>query len=536
MTQTTTDYLYTIPPQVPDRGFVTNPRERDNSIDDHLSQASSNASGDYRSDRNLVRRAPSDGSIAQTERKPNSEDDSRQPETAGKAAPEKNSADKQQQSTPAADDARPAAGDHKDGEVDHGGKKGDHEKHDPKTAELVATAHLATQVEAKKVTSERGETKVTTESITTTAESSKQGDASSRKIAIDRGQPQLQPADKELAASDNSEEASVTDAASNQQEKTSATKQSKQQKAKAVSRIEKEPTEQAIDLDSKATQPADHEELAEAASDANHLSNVSPADLKQKIESTSKDDANDDSLHQSAKDRNSSVAIGTADHAGKVDPAQLVVAATTSLDQSTPSASVKDSKDEQSVKPVGAVNESTAASFARLTRAGASIGRESGVKPADDLPPIDPARFIGRVAKAFQTAQDRGGTLQIRLSPPELGALRLELTVKDGAMSASLQTENSTTRRLLLDHLPALRDRLAEQNIRVDRFDVDVRRDGNGSQSDARGSQHQQFQQQPDQPSPRRPFVPQQPAREPAVPDVVQIIPNVNDAGLNLIV
>jgi flagellar hook-length control protein FliK len=163
-------------------------------------------------------------------------------------------------------------------------------------------------------------------------------------------------------------------------------------------------------------------------------------------------------------------------------------------------------------------------------------GSNDSASGANDLPPIDPSRFIGRVAKAFQTAQDRGGTLQLRLSPPELGALRIELNVKDGVMSASLQTENSNARRLLLDHLPALRDRLAEQNIRVDRFDVDVRREGTGGQTDTRGSQQQQFQHQPDQPAPRRQAQPQVRTRDVTAPERTAITPSVSDTGLNLIV
>ncbi len=108
--------------------------------------------------------------------------------------------------------------------------------------------------------------------------------------------------------------------------------------------------------------------------------------------------------------------------------------------------------------------------------------------------------------------------------------------MKDGVMSASLQTENATARRLLLDHLPMLRDRLAEQNIRVDRFDVDVRREGTGGQADTRGSQQQQFQHQPDQPAPRQQANMLQRERDSATQDVLSTPPAVSDAGLNLIV
>jgi flagellar hook-length control protein FliK len=102
----------------------------------------------------------------------------------------------------------------------------------------------------------------------------------------------------------------------------------------------------------------------------------------------------------------------------------------------------------------------------------------------DELPRVNVDRFLGRVTRAFQTAQQRGGVLQLRLSPPELGSLRVEITLHDGVMSASLETETAAARRLLLDNLPALRDRLAEQNVRVDRFDVDVRRDDGGGQTE----------------------------------------------------
>jgi flagellar hook-length control protein FliK len=154
---------------------------------------------------------------------------------------------------------------------------------------------------------------------------------------------------------------------------------------------------------------------------------------------------------------------------------------------------------------------------------------------AEEMPRVDPARFIGRVAKAFHTAQERGGTLQIRLSPPELGAMRLELTVKDGVMAATLETENASAKRVLLEHLPALRERLAEQNIRVDRFDVDVRREGAGGQADPRAAQDQQNSQQ-GHPERRQPRVSQvhEPSKRTGVLPMAQ--PQTTASGINLVV
>mgnify|MGYP000352192521 CR=1 FL=1 len=86
----------------------------------------------------------------------------------------------------------------------------------------------------------------------------------------------------------------------------------------------------------------------------------------------------------------------------------------------------------------------------------------------------DRVRFVQRVARAFEAIGARAGTVRLRLSPPELGTLRVEIAVRDGALSARLQAENHTVRNLLLDNLPALRERLAQQDIRIDRFQVDI--------------------------------------------------------------
>ena len=89
--------------------------------------------------------------------------------------------------------------------------------------------------------------------------------------------------------------------------------------------------------------------------------------------------------------------------------------------------------------------------------------------------PVDTARFLSRVAKAFLSAQQRDGNeVRLRLSPPELGSLRLQVSVQDGVMVARMETETEAARSSLVNNLPALRERLAEQGIRVERFDIDL--------------------------------------------------------------
>ncbi len=286
--------------------------------------------------------------------------------------------------------------------------------------------------------------------------------------------------------------------------------------------------------------PIDETEAKQLPSEAAQKPNLdaeareSVADATNSKTKSDTDEASDDDVRTGSPNDGRGNTRGDATGVpNKLDTAQLA-ASTPGTTNAGANNGVKGKDNERAAKPIAAKGEPVAAAFARMTRNNIT-GSSDSTPGANDLPQVDPSRFIGRVAKAFQTAQDRGGTLQLRLSPPELGALRIELNVKDGVMSASLQTENANARRLLLDHLPALRDRLAEQNIRVDRFDVDVRQEGSGGQADTRGSLQQQFQHQPDQPAPRRQLQPQPQTRDVAA-EKISISPNVSDAGLNLIV
>jgi flagellar hook-length control protein FliK len=65
-----------------------------------------------------------------------------------------------------------------------------------------------------------------------------------------------------------------------------------------------------------------------------------------------------------------------------------------------------------------------------------------------------------------------GGTMQIRLDPPELGALLIQVTVRDGLMAASFQTSNPEATQLLSHSLTQLKHSLENQGVSVDRLQV----------------------------------------------------------------
>lgn len=134
-------------------------------------------------------------------------------------------------------------------------------------------------------------------------------------------------------------------------------------------------------------------------------------------------------------------------------------------------------------KPIAAKNDSTSPlGNAFSSRALRNSGKAGTQSTSADRPAVDPARFINRVSNAFRVASERGGgPLRLRLSPPELGAMRIQLEIKDGVMTAHIETETAVAKTALLENLPLLQERLAEQDIRIEQFNVDVQDDSNQS-------------------------------------------------------
>ncbi len=121
-------------------------------------------------------------------------------------------------------------------------------------------------------------------------------------------------------------------------------------------------------------------------------------------------------------------------------------------------------------KAVANVNSTTS----RLNRPMLVRGARAEVNNGPRLTEADQTRLVNRVAKAFEAAQRRDGEIRLRLSPPELGSIRLEVKVGGGVLSARVEAETPAARALLFENLDALRERLAEYNIEVENFDIDL--------------------------------------------------------------
>lgn len=162
---------------------------------------------------------------------------------------------------------------------------------------------------------------------------------------------------------------------------------------------------------------------------------------------------------------------------------------------------------------------------------GQLLAQAEGAAPRRGASEVDATRLLHRVARAFAAAQERDGEVRLRLSPPELGALRLELRIQDGAMIAHLETETEAAQAAILENLPALRERLAEQGVRIERFDVDLmQRQSPDSSNQSRGGQEDKLA-----PLPRGPAAPRR-SPDPSVPAPAIPRASATAGGLNVIV
>jgi flagellar hook-length control protein FliK len=90
-----------------------------------------------------------------------------------------------------------------------------------------------------------------------------------------------------------------------------------------------------------------------------------------------------------------------------------------------------------------------------------------------------------------------GGTMQIRLDPPELGALQVTVHMRDGIMTASFETSNDDATRMLSHSLNDLKSMLEAGGVNVERMHVQQaprpESHGNGSdqQQQQRGGEEQ---------------------------------------------
>ncbi len=98
----------------------------------------------------------------------------------------------------------------------------------------------------------------------------------------------------------------------------------------------------------------------------------------------------------------------------------------------------------------------------------------------------DPDALIDRIGTNILQVTQGGKVLRMRLHPPELGVLHIEVVSHDGAVTARLNVENAAAHQVIQDHLHQLQDMLHRTNTHVDRIELNLL----DSQTDAGFSSH----------------------------------------------
>lgn len=102
----------------------------------------------------------------------------------------------------------------------------------------------------------------------------------------------------------------------------------------------------------------------------------------------------------------------------------------------------------------------------------------AGVTAAPDARVLDARQqttndFTAPVVRGLRAMiHHRGGAMTMRLDPPELGALRVQLSILGGSVSARFDADSLQAQALLRQHLPTLRHALEGQGLNVERLTV----------------------------------------------------------------
>jgi flagellar hook-length control protein FliK len=92
-----------------------------------------------------------------------------------------------------------------------------------------------------------------------------------------------------------------------------------------------------------------------------------------------------------------------------------------------------------------------------------------------------------------------GGTMQLRLDPPDLGALQVTVQMRNGVMTAAFETSNEQATRMLSHSLNQLKTALETSGISVERMHVQQAPRQESKGGDSQGDSPQQKSQDPEQ-------------------------------------
>jgi flagellar hook-length control protein FliK len=121
-----------------------------------------------------------------------------------------------------------------------------------------------------------------------------------------------------------------------------------------------------------------------------------------------------------------------------------------------------------------------------------AASRETTGSSRANLTPYQESRLVQRVLRGIEQLGNGGGQVRIRLHPPELGTLQMTLKFEATQVTAQFEVESRVARDALLGNSQVLKDRLKEQGLEVQKFEVEVRSDVNDSLNSSTGDRQEQ--------------------------------------------
>ena len=136
--------------------------------------------------------------------------------------------------------------------------------------------------------------------------------------------------------------------------------------------------------------------------------------------------------------------------------------------------------------PIGTTPTAQSVDAARQAQAQAAVN-------TGDNDSLNTARLTRGLANAVQ---QRGGAVTLRLTPPEMGTVRIQMQISGTSVSASFHAESSSAQTLLTTQLAQLRSALESKGMSVDRLTVQPLATTASSQSSNQSQNQNDAQQQ----------------------------------------
>lgn len=215
-------------------------------------------------------------------------------------------------------------------------------------------------------------------------------------------------------------------------------------------------------------------------------SDVLPASSGQASDTTA---ASQSSTPQAAENQQASELAESPAGLARTDTNAAAAAATSSVPATARTTTHSDSSTASSGSKASTEQAGPAASAKRPP--GGAEGRtqeSSAQRPAksQDVEKLDQQqqiRLIQRIARSFNRLTADGGVVNLKLHPPQLGSLNVQVRLEGRDMAAKLTTETVAAKEAIIENLSVLRNRLSEQGFEVSTFQVDV----GGGQADSNG-------------------------------------------------